>query len=498
VTAWLMAVPLAVPAAAAAACLLVGRSMRMQAAITFAAAVCQLAAGVALTAEARAFGPAALAVGGWPEGAAIALVADMASAVMVVLVGTVAVLAVPFAASTIDRRREAFGFYPLVNVLLLGVAGMVLTGDLFNLYVWVEVTLIASFVLMALGGGRLQMEGATKYVALNVVASALFLTGVGVVYATMGTVSLGDLARAAHESGLAWPSESGTMLVLAALLVKAAAFPFFAWLPASYHTPPIGVTALFAGLLTKAGVFALLRVSGLLLSGGESRDTAQAVLLTLGGVTMVAGVLGAAAHTDMRRILSFHIVSQCGYMVMGAGFFSSAGYAATLFFLGHNMAAKTGLFTAAGIAYRLAGAYDIRALGGLMRRHPALAASFAVCAASLAGFPPLAGFFGKLALVQAGFTGGHFAVAGVALFTSILTLYSMTKIWHEAFWKPPPSVSTAQGRAPWPAWTALFGFAALSVTAGLAAGALFEFATLAGEALADPAAFIQLTGSAEP
>ncbi len=495
---WVAAVPLVAPAAAAAVCLLAARSMRVQAAVTFTAALCQLGAAAALVAEVRASGPAAIHAGGWPAGAAIALVADMASAVMLVLVGAVAVLAVPFAASTIDRRRAAFGFYPLVNVLLLGVAGMVLTGDLFNLYVWVEVTLIASFVLMALGGGRLQMEGATKYVALNVVASALFLTGVGVVYATAGTVSLGTLAAAAHGDGLPWPAEQGAMLVLAALLVKAAAFPFFAWLPASYHTPPIGVTALFAGLLTKAGAFALLRVSSLLLSSGEAREAAQAVLLTLGGITMVAGVLGAAAHTDMRRILSFHIVSQSGYMVMGAGFFSSAGYAATLFFVGHNMAAKTGLFTAAGIAHRLTGAYDVGTLGGLMRRSPALAVSFAVCAASLAGFPPFAGFFGKLALVQAGFAGGHFAVAGVALFTSILTLYSMTKIWHEAFWKPSSAVSGTEGRAPWAAWAALFGFAALSAGAGLAAGALFDYATLAGEALADPAAFIQLARAGRP
>lgn len=491
---WAVALPIAAPLAAAAGCLLGRKLLRLQAATTVAAVLCQLGAGIALVWDVHTSGPTAVQVGGWPAGAAIPLVADMASGIMVVLASTVALLAVLFASSTIDQRRAAFGFYPLTNVLLMGVAGMVLTGDLFNLYVWVEVTLIASFVLMALGGGRMQMEGATKYVTLNVVASVLFLTGIGLIYAVAGTVSLGGLATYARHGPLGWPGEAGAMFVLAALLVKAAAFPFFWWLPASYHTPPIGVTALFAGLLTKVGIFALVRVSSLLLTAESLRDIAQGTMVAIGGVTMVAGVLGAAAHSDMRRILSFHIVSQSGYMVMGAGFMSGAGYAATLFFLGHNMVAKTGLFVAAGIMHRLAGSYDVRAIGGLMRKHPGLAASFAVCAASLAGFPPFAGFFGKLALVQAGVAGGHYAVVAAALFTSILTLYSMTKIWHEAFWKPTPG-SAGQGRsAPWPAWLALYGFATLSAAGGLAAGGLFDFARLGGEALADPAAFIAAAG----
>lgn len=492
----LVVLPLVLPVAGAAASLGLAKTRQAQAVVTTGIAASQFGLAVALLSHVWEAGPLVVHVGGWPPGTAIALVADAASATVLALTSLVATLVLPFAETTVDRRRAVFGFFPVTNVLFLGVAGILLTGDLFNLYVWFEVTLIASFVLMGLGGGRLQMEGAMKYVALNLVASALFLTGVGLIYGSTGTVSLGSLGAIVRGMEPPWLLGPAATLVMAAFLVKAAAFPFFAWLPASYHTPPVAVTALFAGLLTKVGVYALLRLSSLVLSAGETASFVQPALLTIGGLTMVTGVLGAAAHYDVRRILSFHIVSQIGYMVMGAGFLSASGYTATLYFMGHNMFAKTGLFLVAGIAYRLAHHYDVRALGGLMRRHPGLTAAFAVCAASLAGFPPFAGFFGKLALAQVGLANGHGAVVGVALATGLLTLYSMTKIWHEAFWKPMPPPEHPSHVSPW-AWASLTGFALLSIGAGLAAGPLFALLDGAGEALADPAAFIQAaTGGA--
>jgi multicomponent Na+:H+ antiporter subunit D len=238
-------------------------------------------------------------------------------------------MAVVYSFASIDVQRESFGYYPLLHILLMGVCGAFLTGDIFNLYVWFEVMLIASFVLLALGGERAQLEGAIKYVTLNLISSAFFLTAVGILYGMIGTLNMADLAR--QLSTVAQPGLVMTlaMLFFVAFGIKAALFPLFFWLPASYHTPPVIVSALFAGLLTKVGVYALVRVFTLLFI----RDSSYipTLILVVAGLTMVTGVLGAVAQNEIRRLLSFHIVSQIGYLLMGLGLFTPLVLAGTVF-----------------------------------------------------------------------------------------------------------------------------------------------------------------------
>ncbi|MCL4806656.1 MAG: Na+/H+ antiporter subunit D, partial [Thermoanaerobaculia bacterium] len=282
-------------------------------------------------------------------------------------------------------------------------------------------------------------------------------------------------------------------LVLVAFGIKAAAFPLFFWLPASYHTPPMPVAALFAGLLTKVGVYALVRVLTLVFN----RDTGFTgpLVLWIAALTMLTGVLGAMAQSDVRKVLSFHIVSQIGYMLMGLGLGTRLALAGTVFYILHHIVVKANLFLVAGVMRRVGGSFSLDRLGGLLPRSPLLAAAFLVPALSLAGIPPLSGFWAKFLLVRAGLEAENGAIVAVALAVGLLTLFSMTKIWAEAFWKPAPAGAgetaalTAGERAS--LLGPILSLGAITVAIGLGAAVLFRFADGAAVQLLDPDLYIR-------
>jgi multicomponent Na+:H+ antiporter subunit D len=287
-----------------------------------------------------------------------------------------------------------------------------------------------------LGGERGQLAGGLKYVTLNLISSTVFLIAAGLTYAVAGTLNLAQLAERISDV----PSP-GVTTVLAGLFliafgIKAAIFPLFFWLPASYHTPPIAVTAMFGGILTKIGIYAMWRV--LVMVFGGDMLVLQPLVLALAALTMVTGVLGAVAQSEVRRLLSFHIVSQIGYLLMGIGLLADRSMMGAVFFVIHVILAKTALFFIAGIVYEVRGTYDLNKLGGFQKSHPFVAVLFLAAALSLAGLPPFPGFWAKLTLVQAGLETGHYGIVAIALFVSVLTLYSMIKIWNEIFWIPSP------------------------------------------------------------
>jgi multicomponent Na+:H+ antiporter subunit D len=454
-----------------------------------------LGSSIALVADVHRNGIQAAQMGSWPAPYGITLVADLFGSVMVLLTGIVGLAVAVYSLVNIDRQREQFGYHPLYHFLLMGVCGAFLTGDLFNLYVWFEVMLMASFVLMALGGERGQMEGAIKYVALNLVSSAMFLAALGLLYGMAGTLNMADLAQ---KFSVDPPTQSPGLVTAVAMLfmvafgIKAAVFPLFFWLPASYHTPPVAVSALFAGLLTKVGVYALIRVFTLIFL--QDIGYTHSLLLVIAALTMVSGVLGAAAQNEFRRVLSFLIISHIGYMIMGLGLFTPLALAGSVFYTAHHIIAKTNLFLVSGVVERLGGTPELKKLGGLYRAQPFLALLFLVPSMSLVGIPPLSGFFAKLSLVRAGLETEQYVLVGIALGVSILTLFAMLKLWAEAFWKPEPQSETDAGRVGMDvrAWLIPIVFlAALTVLIGLAAGPLFRFALQAGEQLMNPASYIQ-------
>jgi multicomponent Na+:H+ antiporter subunit D len=509
----LLALPVFVPLLTAAVCLLAGGRRRLQRAVGVGGAAALLGVAIALLVAVDREGFLVIQMGDWPAPFGITLVADRFAAAMVVMAGLTGLAVAVYSLAGVDPGREGFGYYPLLHVLLMGVCGAFLTGDLFNLYVWFEVMLMGSFVLLVLGGEPGQLQGGIKYVTLNLVSSAVFLAGVGILYGLAGTLNLADLAvklGSAPNPGLV---TAVGMMFFVAFGVKAALFPLFFWLPASYHTPPAAVSAVFAGLLTKVGVYALIRVFTLVFV--REPGFTHGLIVAVSAATMLVGVLGAVAQTDFRRILSFHIISQIGYMTLGLGLAGLAGspelagfaLAGSVFYIVHHIIVKTNLFLVCGVAERLGETSDLKALGSLYRAYPGLAVLFAIPALSLAGMPPLSGFFAKLAVIRAGLGIGEYAAAAVALGVGLLTLYSMTKIWVEAFWKDAPvPAPPIGGEGAWggPRWVTaalagpIAGLAGLTVAIGVFAGPLFAFSARAADQLLDREGYIRAVLGAGP
>jgi multicomponent Na+:H+ antiporter subunit D len=488
----LLALPIVIPLATATISLTAWRSWRTQRVVPVVGGLALLASGLALLWAVATHGILVLQVGNWPAPFGVTLVADLFSALMVAVTGVMGAAIAVYSVATIDETRERFGYHALLHALLAAVSGAFLTGDLFNLYVWFEVMLMASFVLLALGGGRPQMEGAMKYVTLNLVASAFFLAAVGILYGAVGSLNMADVAVKLESSGQPGVTTVVAMLLLVSFGIKSGVFPLFFWLPASYHTPPIVVSALFAGLLTKVGVYALIRVFTLIFVHDVAYT--HSIILVIAGLTMVTGVLGALAQNDFRRLLAFHIISQIGYMVMGLGIFTRLALAGSVFYILHNIIAKTNLFLVSGVVDRLRGTLSLPPLGGLYQSRPLLAGLFLVPALSLAGVPPFSGFFGKLALLQAGLEAERYLIAAVSLAVGLMTLMSMMKIWLEAFWKPVPPDVEVPAPPPDGSLRLMLGpmivFAALTVLMGVGAGTFFELCLGAADQLLDRRAYI--------
>ena len=445
-------------------------------------------------------------IGQWPAPYGITIVVDLFSAIMVVLTGVIALAVSIYSLVDIDEQRLTFGYFPLLHVLLMGVNGAFITGDIFNLYVWFEVMLIASFVLIAFGGRRLQMEGALKYVTLNLVSSALFLAGVGILYGKTGTLNMADLAQKLAVEPQSHLITSSSMLFLVAFGIKAGVFPLFFWLPASYHRPPAAVSAVFAGLLTKVGVYALIRFFTLIFV--HNLEFTHTLIIVIAGFTMVTGVLGAVAQYGMRRLLAFHIISQIGYMLMGLGLFTPLALAGSVLYIIHHIIVKTNLFLISGVVYKLRGSYHLENVGGLYKTNPGLAILFMVPALSLAGVPPLSGFFAKFVLIKAGLEINHYYIVAVALAVSLLTLFSMIKIWNEVFWKKMPEPENIDDKGL--SKTVLTSkqyllliapicmLAIMTITIGLGAEWFFGVAKQAAEQLLDPTDYINAVFGVKP
>ena len=435
---WLLAC-LVTPFVTAVTCLFCRRNVKQVRILGVSGAGILFLASVMLLKETLQSGYIVLQLGSWPAPFGITLIVDLLSASMVVITGLIAFTVALYSIRDIDDRLIRSNYFALFHFLIMGVNGAFVTGDLFNLYVWFEVMLIASFVLITLGGKRDQLEGGVKYLVINLVSSTLFLSGVGLLYGEVGTLNMADIAVKLADSPNAFSVTSSTMLLLAAFGIKAALFPFFFWLPSSYHTPPVATSALFAGLLTKVGVYALIRSYTLIFS--TQFELVQGILIFLSAMTMVTGVLGAAVQYEIRKILSFHIVSQIGYMIMGLAIGSGLALAGAVFYILHHIIVKTNLFLIGGLIQRKCGTGELKKIGGLYASMPLLALLFFIPAFSLGGIPPLSGFWAKFSVIKAGLDGNHAILVTVALLVGVLTLYSMTKIWAEAFWKNAPMVN---------------------------------------------------------
>ena len=378
-----------------------------------------------------------LNVGGWLHGYGIMLAVDYLSAGMIVLTSFVSALSWFYSSRWFKTKKVGYLFNVVFFTLQLGIIGALMSADLFNLYVWFEVMLVSSFVLLTLGGEKFQLEGSIKYVAINVFSSTIFLAGIGMIYGLTGTVNMAAAGLVLDGFADQTLPMIASIFFLVSFGIKAAIFPLFFWLPASYHTPPIGISSLLIALMTKVGIYTLIRFFTIIfpLEGTMLRP----IFIILSGFTMVVGVLGAATQNDFRKILSFHIVSQIGYMLMGLAIGTPLAIAGALFFILHNVLVKTNLFFISGLVGQLSGTHSLKKLGGIFSKFPLIALMFAISAFSLTGVPPLTGFWGKYMLAKAGFVSGDWIIVVVSLIVSMITLFSMTKIWNQVFWKPLPA-----------------------------------------------------------
>jgi multicomponent Na+:H+ antiporter subunit D len=489
----LLAVPIFVPLLCAALTMIAYRHRDVQRFIAVAALGAVLVDAILLLIRVEADGVQSVQVGAWPAPIGITLVADMFSALMLVISIATVLAVLVFAIGQPGADQDQPVFHPVYLVMTAGVSLSFLTGDLFNLFVAYEITLAASYVLITLGGRREQVRTGMTYIIINLLASTLFVVGIAWVYAATGTMNLADLSVkiAALPDGV---QTALSMFLFLVFGIKAAIFPLFFWLPDSYPTARTPVTAVFAGLLTKVGVYSIVRTQTLLFP--ETRPSV--VLLVFAGFTMVIGVLGAIAQNDMKRILSFHIVSQIGYMILGLGLFTVSGIAGTVFFIVHQIPVKTALFLTTGLVEEGTGSTALNRVGGLVRRMPLVAGLFLVAALSLAGIPPLSGFVGKLAILEAGVGSHTYLIVGVGLAVSLFTLFSMTKIWNGVFWgtAEDPTIRLAMAdperrlAIPHLMTGATVALVLLTLAIALFGGPLYDLSERAAQGLVDPSAYI--------
>lgn len=471
---------------------LVIRNARYAGMIGIAGSLALLVSAVIILQRVIVEGVISTVVGGWEAPFGISIVIDPMSALFLlgssVIVVAISIFALKYSEGEIYLPKFYFFFFSLI----LGVNGAFITGDIFNMYVWFEVMLISSFVLITLGFSKEQMRGGIKYMAMNLIGSLFFLAGIGLLYGKAGTLNMAHLAAILMNDNQSILINSSAMLFFLAFGIKAAIFPLFFWLPASYHTPDITVTSLFAGLLTKVGVYAIFRFFALFFA--QDPFYWDNLLFIIAGFTMVTGGMAATAEFETRKILSYHIISQIGYMLMGLGIFTPLGIAGGIFFTLHNMLAKTNAFIVSGLINRMRGSYDLKEVGGLFRESPLLAALFIIPAFALAGIPPLSGFFAKFILIKAGFEAGHFWITGIAILTGLLTLYSMVKIWNEAFLKKMPGKDAAPKaavRLTFIDFLPSLILGSVTILMGLFASQVFDLTLVAAESLLNPVDYIE-------
>jgi multicomponent Na+:H+ antiporter subunit D len=490
---WLVPLPVVLPLVGAALSILVGRSRVAQRAVGLVTLVALVVISVVLLVDVDRNGTLVAEAGGWPAPLGITLVADRFAAVLVV-VAEITLLAVSvYAIGEPSTERRHVGFQSAYLILAAGIGASFLTADLFDLFVAFEMMLTASYVLLTLGGRPEQVRSGMTYIVISLIASTLFVTALALLYSATGTVNMADLGVRLGEL------PSGVVTAFAVLLVvvfgiKAAIFPLFFWLPDSYPTAPSPITAVFAGLLTKVGVYAIIRTQMVLFTE-QTRPTT--LLLWVAAATMIVGVLGAIAQDDIRRVLSFTIISQIGYMIMGLAFFSVAGTAAVVYSMIHHIIITTALFVIAGLIDEAGGSSSMRRIGGMVRTTPLLAAMFLVTALSVAGIPPLSGFVSKFGLIDAGIAKGEYEIVATSLVVSLLTLFSMVRIWIGAFWSPPdadaqplPSAPKYVGGGPALMVAPTAALVACSLAVAIAAGPIYAFSEGAARDLLDRSQYI--------
>ncbi len=436
-----------------------------------------------------------LQAGGWEAPFGISFIADTFSAIMVLLTAIVGWAVGIYSTSAINISRIKYGYFFTFHLLIMGLIGAFLTGDIFNLYVWFEVVIISSFILLTVGGKKMQMEGAIKYVTMNMLASTIFLTAIALVYGITGTLNIADISLKIAQVENTGLVSITALLFFVAFGIKSAVFPLYFWLPSSYHTPPSAIAAVFGGLLTKMGVYALFRVFTIIFNPD---DFTIAIIATIAGLTMITGALGTINKRNIRRVLSYLIVCHIGYLIAGLGLYTEIAFTAAIFYLIHDVVVKSNLFMIVGVIYKARDTVDMYRLGGVLKEYPVFSFVAAIVFFSLVGIPPLSGFWPKIYLFQESFTQNNYFLLIALVFASFITLFVVARMWSEIFWKDSPKPLTEDvdhfknfsKSGKFALIFPILFLAAITLSIGLGASAVFEIAGQAAHELKNPSIYI--------
>lgn len=493
---WLVVMPVLIPFVAGALLIMLRQRIGWHVQVAAAAFLLLVLSNIALIARVADQGVVVMTMGRWLAPFGIAFSVDMVSALFALAASIVGLVATLYAEEDVPLGERRYGFFAFLLLLVGGVSGAFMTGDIFNLYVWFEVLLISSFGLIIYGGEKIQLDGAVKYAVLNLIATTLFLTATGLLYGLTGTLNFADLARVMPELQQGAPLAAIGALFLLAFGMKAAGFPVNFWLPASYHTPKLVVSAVFAGLLTKVGIYALFRVTSLVFP--TPPDVFRFTLIAVAIATMLIGVFGALAQNNVRRLLGFLVVSGIGMMLVGVALATEEALMGALFYALHSIIVMTALYFAVGVIERTAGTNQLTALGGLYRHQPFFAAIFLILSFAVAGLPPFSGFWPKVVLVKASLAVEENVLTAAILVTGFLTTLAMGRVWALTFWRPADAVSGVSPPAAEdglrPMLVIPMGvLTALVVIVGLFPETVFALAETGAKGLIDPSDYVNAT-----
>ncbi|WP_214819358.1 MULTISPECIES: Na+/H+ antiporter subunit D [unclassified Exiguobacterium] len=424
--------PIVIPALAAIIMMFMPKRVQLQRVMALGALAITAIVSLFLVHTVSTEGIQTLNLGNWQAPFGITLVSDMLSALLVTTSTLLTLFIVWFAVHYFSDSYEGNYLYISMLFLLVGVNGAFTTGDIFNLFVFFEVFLMSSYVLIVLGGRGVQLRESIKYLLVNIIASALFVMSVALLYGVTGTLNLADLAM---KIPLVDNPDVITVIGVMFVIVfgmKGALVPLHYWLPGAYVVAPTPILAMFGALLTKVGVYSILRTYTLLFDGNG--EFLQTFLMVLAVLTIFIGMTGAIAYNDVKLIIIYNIMIAVGVILYGISVNTQTSLEGSLYYLIHDMIIKAVLFMLVGMMIGITKSGQLRDMGGLITRFPLFGWTFFVAALSLAGIPPLSGFFGKLLIVSGGMDEGELFGPLLVLLSSLFVLYSVMKIFLNGFW----------------------------------------------------------------
>jgi multicomponent Na+:H+ antiporter subunit D len=428
----LVILPIIIPLLTAILLIFIPKKMIVQRVISIISTFLTLLVSLILVQKVKVDGIQTLNLSNWPAPFGITLVSDMLSALLVLTTSIIALACIYFSFRTIGVEREHYYYYSIVQFLMVGVIGAFTTGDIFNLFVFFEVMLMSSYVLLVLGGTKVQLRESIKYILVNVISSALFVIAVAYLYSVVGSLNMAHISVRIAE--VQQPSILTVIAVLFLIVfgLKGAIFPLFFWLPGSYYAPPAPVMALFGALLTKVGVYSITRTYTLFFY--HDTGFTHQLLAILAIITIIIGLIGAIAYWDVKKIVIYNIIVAVGVILFGVSTMNEEALTGSVFYIIHDMIIKAALFLLVGIMIKITGTSDLKQIKGLIKTYPGLGWTFFIATITLAGVPPFSGFVGKLLIIQGGFEAKDYLGAGIVLFSSLLVLFSVMKIFINGFW----------------------------------------------------------------